>query len=266
MIEMPRMARKSSKTKVYHIIFRGNDKQDIFFDEQDYRKYINEIKNTKEKYQCEILAYCLMSNHIHLIVFDKSDNLSKAMQSLAVSYSNYFSKKYDKVGHLFQNRFLSKNVETREYLLQLCRYIHQNPVKAKISTVDNYNWSSYKEYTNLKLKDRITNVNIIQSMFGTDKVQAIKNFEAFHKYENEDYNKNEYIEFEILDKLTDEELKKAIEKILNIEHSLEIKKYNSDIRDKCIRKLKEIKGTTKTQIARVTGINRKVIERAINKE
>lgn len=263
---MPRMARKVSSTKVYHIIFRGNDKQDIFFDMQDYKKYLKEIKVTKEKYQYEILAYCLMSNHAHLIVFDKNDNLSKAMQSLAVAYSSYFSKKYDKVGHLFQNRFLSKNVETKEYLLQLCRYIHQNPTKAKIAEVDNYKWSSYKEYINLDLNERITNINTILPMFGSNIEQAIKNFETFHKYENEDYNKNEYVEFEIVDKLTDEELKQAIEKILNIENSIEIKKYNSNIRDKCIIKLKNIKGTTKTQIARVTGINRKIIERAINKE
>lgn len=76
---MPRMARELSKTKVYHIIFRGNDKQDIFYDTQDYKKYLKEMKNTKEKYQYEILAYCLMSNHVHLIVFDKNDNLSKSM-------------------------------------------------------------------------------------------------------------------------------------------------------------------------------------------
>lgn len=99
---MPRTSRKISKTKVYHVIFRGNDKQDIFFDNQDYRKFIKEIRKTKEKYQNEILAYCLMSNHVHLIVFDKNDNLSKSMQSLAVAYSSYFSKKYNKVGHLFQ--------------------------------------------------------------------------------------------------------------------------------------------------------------------
>ena len=119
---------------------------------------------------------------------------------------------------------------------------------------------------NVDLNERITNINTILPMLGNNIEQAIKNFETFHKYENEDYNKNEYVEFEMMDKLTDEELKKAIEKILNIEHSLEIKKYNSDIRDKCITKLKDIKGTTKTQIARVTGINRKIIERAINKK
>lgn len=261
---MPRMARKVSNTKVYHIIFRGNDKQDIFFDIQDYKKYLKEIKVTKEKYQYEILAYCLMSNHVHLIVFDKNDNLSKAMQSLAVAYSSYFSKKYDKVGHLFQNRFHSKNVETKEYLVQLCRYIHQNPPKAQIGTVDNYKWSSYKEYINLDLKERITNINTILPMFGSNKQEAIKNFKIFHQKEIDDNAQN--AEFEIVDKLTDEELKHILEKMLNIKDALEIKRYSVDIRDENIKKLTNIKGTSKTQIARVTGLNRKIVERAMNKK
>lgn len=262
---MPRMARQLSKTKVYHVIFRGNDKQNIFFDIQDYKKYLKEIKTIKEKYQCEILGYCLMSNHIHLIVFDPNNNLSKSMQSLAVAYSSYFAKKYNKVGHLFQNRFSSKNVETKEYLLQLCRYIHQNPLKAKIATVDNYKWSSYKEYVNLDLKGKITNINTILPMFGANKKEAIKNFEAFHRQENEDISKSSYVEFEMIDKLTDEEVKQIIEKMLKIENVLEIKKYDSNKRDEDILKLKSIKGTNKTQISRVTGINRKVLERVMNK-
>ena len=96
---MPRMARKVSSTKVYHVIFRGNDKQDIFFDIKDYKKMMKEIVKTKEKYQYEIFAYCLMTNHVHLILYDRNNNISKAMQGLIVSYSSYFGKKYEKVGH-----------------------------------------------------------------------------------------------------------------------------------------------------------------------
>ena len=159
---MPRMARKESSTKVYHVILRGNDKQDIFFDEQDYKKFIEELKNTKEKYECELYAYCLMTNHVHLVIYDKNNMLSKFMQSLEVTYSAYFSKKYGKTGHLFQNRFLSKVVETREYLMQVCRYVHQNPVKAKISTVDKYKWSSFKEYL---YEEKIVSTKMLLSLF-----------------------------------------------------------------------------------------------------
>ena len=130
---MPRVARKISISKVYHIILRGNDRQDIFFEEQDYRKFLKLVNNAKEKYQYEIYTYCLMTNHVHLIVYDKNNQISKIMQSMEVAYSSYFAKKYGKEGHLFQNRFLSKNVESKEYLYRLCKYIHQNPLKAGIS-------------------------------------------------------------------------------------------------------------------------------------
>jgi len=155
---MSRVARVKSSTKVYHVILRGNGKQDIFLDDEDKGKFLKEIKNTKEKYGYELYTYCLMTNHVHLVMFDKEEKLSKIMQSLEVAYSSYFSKKYEKVGHLFQNRFLSKPVETREYLMQVCRYIHQNPVKAGISKVDDYNWSSYKEYitqSNIQVEKRL---------------------------------------------------------------------------------------------------------------
>ncbi|MCI8383571.1 MAG: hypothetical protein HFJ33_01655 [Clostridia bacterium] len=74
---MPRVARKVSTTKIYHVILRGNAKQDIFLEKQDYCKMIKEICNTKEKYQYELYAYCLMPNHIHFVIYDKKDNLSK---------------------------------------------------------------------------------------------------------------------------------------------------------------------------------------------
>lgn len=144
---MPRMARQKSSTKVYHVILRGNAKQDIFLDKQDYYKFFREICNTKEKYQYELYAYCLMTNHVHLILYDKNENLSRTLQSLTVSYSSYWNKKYERVGHLFQNRFLSKNVETKEYLKNLCRYVHQNPNKSGIAKMEEYQWSSYQEYT-----------------------------------------------------------------------------------------------------------------------
>lgn len=90
---MPRVARKISSTKVYHIILRGNDRQDIFLDEQDYYKFLKIVKILKEKYQYDIFTYCLMSNHVHLVVYDKNMQLSKIIQSMEISYASYFAKK-----------------------------------------------------------------------------------------------------------------------------------------------------------------------------
>ena len=260
---MPRKARKISNTKVYHVILRGNDKQDIFFEDQDYKKFIKEIINTKERYKYKLFAYCLMTNHVHLVLFDKNDNLSKIIQSLAVSYSSYFSKKYDKVGHLFQNRFFSKCVESREYLIQLCRYIHQNPVKAGIAEIEKYRWSSYQEYIKC---EKIVETKTIMSIFGNTKIEAIRNFVEFQKRNEEDIFGNDYVEYEIIKRLTDDQLKVIIENLLKIDNVFEIKRFNSIERDEKLRKLKGIKGASKSQISRVTGINRKIIERALNKK
>lgn len=255
---MPRGSRAKSSTKVYHIIIRGNDKQDIFLDEQDNRKFIKEIIHTKEKYKYELYAYCLMTNHVHLIIYDKNENISKAIQSLIVSYSIYFGKKYEKVGHLVQGRFFSKNVETREYLIQLCRYIHQNPVKAKIAKVEQYKWSSYHEYLN---KPKMVETKKILTILGRTKEEAIKKLIEIHQLEEEKIN--DYVEFEMINKLTDIEVKEKIEEVLALKSVREIKDYSIKLRNEKIKKLKEIKGTSKSQIARVLGINRKIIERAM---
>ena len=143
---MPRIARDYNKLKVYHTIIRGIDKQDIFYSEKDRIKFIEIIKDTKEKYNYELYAYCLMDNHVHLVIYDKNEEISKMMQSIEISYVRYFNQKYERTGHLFQNRFFSKKVEDREYLKMLCRYIHQNPLKAGVAKTEEYKWSSYNKY------------------------------------------------------------------------------------------------------------------------
>ena len=87
-----------------------------------------------------------MDNHIHLVIRIEDEFLSKAMQSLSIRYSQYFNYKYERTGPFFQNRFKSKNVENLKYFLEVCRYIHRNPEKAKMSKTEDYDWSSYKEY------------------------------------------------------------------------------------------------------------------------
>ena len=253
---MPRIARKISSTKVYHIILRGNDRQDIFLDEQDYHKFLKIVKILKEKYQYDIFTYCLMSNHVHLVIYDKNMKLSKIIQSMEISYASYFAKKYNKVGHLFQNRFLSKNVETKEYLCGLCRYIHQNPLKAKISNTEDYKWSSYREFI---YGEKIISSELVLSMFAPNKKEAIENFIIFHSYETNFIN--EEVEYECIDRITDEQVKKKVQKILNIENVRMINSYDRKTRNEELQKLKIIKGVSKAQLSRVLGIKRKILER-----
>ena len=116
---MPRSTRKKSKTGIYHVMLRGINRQDIFEDEEDYRKMLSCLEglvercNEKGQLQpalCTIYAYCLMSNHIHLLVRERDFNLSEIVKRIGVAYAYYFNKKYDRYGHLFQDRFKSEPV------------------------------------------------------------------------------------------------------------------------------------------------------------
>lgn len=259
--KMPRTARVKSSTKVYHIILRGNAKQDIFLDKQDYSKFMKEIYNTKEKYLYELYVYCLMTNHVHLILYDKNENFSKALQSLTISYSSYWNKKYERVGHLFQNRFLSKNVESGEYLKNLCRYIHQNPQKSGIAEMEEYQWSSYQEY---RKENKIINKKPILALFHSCEKEAIQEFVGFHKANIMQENMNDFMEYEMIEKLNDEQARKYLIKILGLKNIQEIATYSVNERNEYLRKLKGIRGVSNVQIARIVGLSEKMVGRAIN--
>ena len=131
---------------LYHVIIRGINKQDIFIDDQDKRKFIKEVFLAKEKFEFKLYAYVIMPNHVHLVIKEKQIDISKIMHRIQLAYSEYLNIKYSRVGHVFQGRFYSKNIENEEYLKSVIRYIHFNPDKAGIIRYDQYQWSSYKNY------------------------------------------------------------------------------------------------------------------------
>lgn len=262
---MPRIARKYSEIKVYHITIRGIDKQNIFFEDEDKYKFLEIINKTKEKYNYEIYAYCLMDNHVHLVIYDKEQQLSKIMQSIEISYVFYFNLKYERTGHLFQNRFFSKKVEDRIYLKMVCRYIHQNPLNAGIGKTEDYKWSSYKEYID---KNRIINNRMLLLVFSEDFEEAKNEFIKFHNI-NSNENKEEEIknifEYELCEKMTDIEIEKYICELLDIKNIYEISKCNAKKRDEMLSKLGCFKNVPISQLSRIIGINRKMLERKIKK-
>lgn len=261
---MPRIARDYNKLKVYHTIIRGIDKQDIFYSEKDRIKFIEIIKDMKEKYNYELYAYCLMDNHVHLVIYDKNEEISKIMQSIEVRYVVYFNKKYDRIGHLFQDRFFSKKVEEREYLKNLCRYIHQNPLKAGIAKTEEYKWSSYKSYIRF---NKLVDTRLLLLTFSDDEKEAKEEFKKFHNINTNDKQSeiNNMLEYELCERLTDEELEKCIYDILDIKNIHEISKANTEIRNGLLSQLKCLKNVSTTQLARVIGLNRKMVERAMKK-
>ncbi|MGN1302990.1 MAG: transposase, partial [Clostridia bacterium] len=181
------------------------------------------------------------------------------------SYVFYFNMKYDRTGHLFQNRFFSKKIEDREYLKMVCRYIHQNPLKAGMEKTEKYKWSSYNEYTQ---SPKIINNKLLLSVFSKNIEEAKQEFIKFHNANINDDKETEIenmIEYELCERLTDDEIEKQICELLDINNVREISKYNTEIRNEKLSKLRCFKNISISQLSRITGINRKMIERAIKK-
>ena len=257
---MPRISRENSKTitQTYHLIIRGINKQDIFFDDYDKKKFLKEIERTKEKYQYEIYAYVLMNNHVHITIFDKNDNKSNVVHSICTSYAEYFNKKYERKGHLFQNRFKSLCVDTDRYLLNLVRYIHQNHEKDGICKMETYKWSSYKEYLGSK---GITDTNFILEMLSSDREEAIKKFIIYSKKIDREFSDGE-LEGK---KLTDEEAIENIKRITKLENLQAVQLLDRKLQEQYILKISNINGISVEQIARILGINKRKIYRVKNK-
>jgi REP element-mobilizing transposase RayT len=130
---MPRLPRIEFTGAFYHIIVRGNNKQSIFLDDQDRYKYLGLLERYKKQHGFIIYAYTLMNNHVHLLIETLRTPISKIMQVINFTYTSYFNRKHKKVGHLFQGRYKSYLCDRDTYLLALVRYIHLNPVRAKLA-------------------------------------------------------------------------------------------------------------------------------------
>ena len=127
---MSRTARKQSATGIYHIMIRGADRRIIFADDQDCNTFLTILEKVKEKTDSSIYAYCLMGNHVHLLMKEGQESLEVFFKRLGVSYVHYYNQKYELLGHLFQDRFRSEGIDSDAYYLDVLRYICQNPIKA----------------------------------------------------------------------------------------------------------------------------------------
>lgn len=227
----------------------------IFYDDMDRNVFLERIKITKKEFNYKVYAYCLMSNHVHLVIEVPQEKFSKSIQSLTIRYASYFNKKYDRKGPFVQNRFKSKNIENQRYFLEVCRYVHRNPEKAGIEKTNNYKWSSYNEYIS---KERIIDKKVLMYYLNNS-------IENFIKYTNKVEDIQEimnYADFELNNRLNDEELMEIILKRLNfnnIEEVINFFKNKENI--KYIEKLKDIKGINKSQLSRIIRIDRKNISK-----
>ncbi len=141
---MPRIARIVVENYPHHIIQRGNNRETVFIDDNDRKTYLRLLSKYSQECGCKIHSYCLMNNHIHLLVVPIGKNsLANMMQKLSLRYTQLFNKKYKRTGRLWECRFHSCLVDREEYLWAVCRYIETNPVRAHIVTsAEKYFWSS----------------------------------------------------------------------------------------------------------------------------
>jgi len=253
---MVRCARKKSASGIYHIMMRGINRQDIFFDDEDRCRFLETIKRIKESGSCIIYGYCLMGNHIHLLLHEKEEELSTIMKRLGTSYAWWYNKKYDRVGHVFQNRFQSEIVETEVYLLGVLRYIHNNPVKAALVAMpDHYKWSSCQAYYGGQDSFDMINTSFILDTLNSNRETAIKQFADFMQKDNTD----QVMDFVVKQRKSDEDLAQEVKELLNGQPAGILQSLEIDKRNKIIRQIKGVEGVTQRQIARVTGIHQSII-------
>jgi REP element-mobilizing transposase RayT len=247
---MPRQTRKKSSTGIYHIVLRGINQQIIFEDEEDNTKFIETLKTYKTISGYKIFAYCLMSNHFHLLMKEGKDDIALALKRITVSYVYWYNWKYSRRGHLFQDRFKSEPVENYKYLLTVLRYIHQNPIKAGIcKELDEYEFSSYNCY--LKEDSDFVDTDYIFSMISK---------EAFINCSNEKHN-DECLEFdEYPNRLSDADAKEIIQKVTGCKNSSEFQALENIQRDEYIKGLRT-NGLSIRQICRLTGISFAIVRK-----
>jgi REP element-mobilizing transposase RayT len=140
---MPRIKRPESATGIYHVMLRGVNRGQLFENDADYLKFLSFLKEVKADSGFTLYAYCLMNNHVHLLLKTEHGSLARIFRRLGTRYAAWFNKKYDRAGHLFQDRYKSEAVEDDAYFITVLCYIYQNPVKAGLcQTGLAYRWGS----------------------------------------------------------------------------------------------------------------------------
>ena len=268
---MARKLRRKSRSGIYHVILRGINKQVIFHDELDYRKFLEVLEEAKRKSGFVVHAYCIMNNHVHILIEEKEEPLGVIMKRIGSSYVYWYNRQYDRVGHLFQGRYRSQPIDDERYLLTVLRYIHQNPVKAKIKVhCQDYRWSSYREY--LYTEDKkiplhhgilLTDTSFMLALFAIEGKRGLERFKDFHQELDKTSEEEQPIDIheKELRPFTDAEAGLLICSLFGIPRCTVIKDFDKIQRKDYLVKLKK-EGLPIRQIARLTGIHRNTVQKA----
>ncbi|MBP3503029.1 MAG: transposase [Clostridia bacterium] len=147
---MSRIPRNSLDSTFFHVIVQGINKEKIFYKDLYKETYLKKLLDKQEEYKINIIAYCVMDNHTHTVIYTENiSNLSNYMKSINISYSRFYNKLETRVGYVFRNRFLSEPILNQKYLINCLKYVHCNPIKANLVTYEgDYKYSSYNDYLN----------------------------------------------------------------------------------------------------------------------
>lgn len=253
---MPRSARRVSEGSIYHVVQRGVGKQILFEDDTDRRRYLGLVERfLGDLGEGELLAWCLMSNHVHLLARMPLPRLSEFMKRLGVAYARYFNDAHSRTGHLFQDRFKSEPVNDDGYLMTVVRYIHLNPVGVECGRAEDYPWSSYMDYAGSRTS-AIASTSLVLSAFGGRDELA-----RFHRAEPQG-REPQPLDIDAADARprNDGDALALAKKLLDGANVYEIKGLERSQRNICIAKMRR-GGLSIRQIARITGIGANIVAR-----
>jgi REP element-mobilizing transposase RayT len=255
---MPRQGRERSKSGVYHVMVRGINRQDIFFDDEDRQQYMKILHRVKKSSGCELYAYCLMDNHVHLLIKEIVDDISQVMKRLGISYAQCYNRKYERCGHVFQDRYKSEVVEEDNNFLAVLRYIHQNPLRAGMAAnLDDWSWSSHRLYATRKYQE-LVDIEFALGMFGKTEDSQILYYLQFMSEPND----IQYLDTDERFRRTDNEVRTALKQLMAGQSIHILSTMDRRERDEILKKLKGLDGISIRQIARVTGIGKNVAAKA----
>ena len=254
---MPRIGREQSGTGIYHVMLRGINRQDIFEEPEDYWSFIKILFAVQERLEddlvtrtttCHIYAYCLMPNHVHLLLCEKNWTLGEVVKSIAASYAFFYNKKYGRIGHLFQDRFKSEPCNDSNYFMTLFRYIHQNPVKAGlVSMAGDYNYSSWGNDYLGKATLLVCHTQSAINRYGIEELTEWVNMPLADNTICLDINERRII--------ADETVRKLILKICGANSIADFQLYSKDRQKEIVRDVMIALGAGPRQMARVTGLS-----------
>ncbi|MFX4263665.1 transposase [Pelotomaculum propionicicum] len=222
---MPRKPRIHYPGALYHVMVRGNNGEKVLNEEIHKSKYLDVLAFYKEKLCFLLYAFCIMDNHVHLLMEVDEVTLSQIMQRIQQVYTQWFNRKYNRTGHVFQQRYKALLCDKENYLLLLIKYIHNNPVKANLGEMD-YKWSSHVYYTG-KEKSNIVDTKEALSIFSQNRTRAIKQYlqfmeqeeeEIIYKHIEEDEPENQGVKRENKGSLKEINIDEIIEKVCTYEN------------------------------------------------